>query len=76
MASMEEVIESLARLEENVKALRQEVAELKESLKDMDQRARSTEKKVFFLWVLATGGLGVAFSVIAHKAKSIFGGQT
>lgn len=75
MASMEEVIERLARLEEKTDAQKKNLEELKQSVEELDKKVDSMDRKVFILWIIATGGLGVVFSLIAYKLKAILGGQ-
>jgi len=76
MASMEEIVERLARLEEKTDAQKKNLQELKQSVKELDRKVSSMDRKIFALWVIATGGLSVVFSVMAHKLKSLLGGQT
>jgi len=76
MASMEEVIERLTRLEEKTDAQKEDVRELKATMKEIERKVNAIEKKTFFLWVVATGGLGILYSVFSQKLKSLVGGHS
>ena len=69
MADLNEIVERLVRLEEKVDQQREDMEEVKASVKDM-------EKKVYVLWLVGTAGVGLLLQIIGQKAKSLFGGHT
>ena len=75
MADLQEIAERLARLEEKVDAQKEDISEMKASLKEMERKVNRLSGMVYVLWVIGTVGMGFVFEVVRTKFRTMFGGQ-
>lgn len=72
---MERIIERLTRLEEKADAQREDIAEIKSSLKEVERRVNNLHRMVYALWIVGTAGIGLVVELIRTKVKTAFGGH-
>lgn len=76
MADLNKIAERLARLEEKVDAQKEDISEMKVSLKEVERKVNRLNGMVYVLWVVGTAGMGLVVQLVGAKLKSVFGGHT
>ncbi len=76
MADLNEIVERLARLEQKADDQKEDITEMKKSLKEVEKKVNRLNGMVYVLWVVGTAGLGVIYEVVKTKVKALFGGHT
>ena len=76
MADLNEIVERLARLEQKADDQKEDIAEMKKSLKEVEKKVNRLSGMVYVLWVIGTAGMGLVVQLVGAKLKSAFGGHT
>ena len=76
MADLNKIAERLARLEEKVDAQKEDISEMKVSLKEVERKVNRLNGMVYVLWVVGTAGIGLVLEVVRRKIGAVFGGHT
>ena len=76
MADLNEIVERLARLEQKADDQKEDITEMKRSLKEVEKKVNRLNGMVYVLWVVGTAGMGLVVQLVGAKLKSAFGGHT
>ena len=76
MADLNEIVERLARLEQKADDQKEDITEMKKSLKEVEKKVNRLNGMVYVLWVIGTAGMGLILEVVRRKIGAMFGGHT
>lgn len=74
MADMQEIVERLARLEQKADDQKENILEMKQSLREVEKKVNRLNTMVYVLWVIGTAGIGFVADMLRTKLRSVMGG--